>query len=208
MNLTTSLKKSLFTALSLLLLFSSSASALTVEQAFQMLSRVPADYRIGGTVCEQLARYRFAYKFPPETHRIDVGIVYTNSHGNTLGELDVVVFDRNTGRAVLIGEVKCWKNLKSAMKKAKLQLARFRSYVADKRPIHMYNSTNPDLRYNKKQFKSAPKLVYISQEGGQASGFQVSIGLPHAEVLQLQKMLLSCQKSGKCPRPRQYRQYR
>jgi len=180
---------------------SQQSQALTVEEAFKLLARIPADYRVGGTVCEQLARVRMAYKYPAQQYKVETGIIYTNSNGHTLGELDVVVFHRQSKRAIIVGEVKCWRNLKSAMKKARIQLQRFHSWLKANKQIHMYKSDNPQLRYHKKQFQSEHRILYFSQNGGEASGFNVSVGIQHSDIPQLQKLLIKCQNAGKCPRP-------
>lgn len=184
---------------------SNKAAALDVESAFNVLGKVPADFFDFGSVCEQLARLQLYTKYNSNEYRVDSGIVYTNSHGSTIGELDVVVFHKQTGHAVVVGEVKCWRDLGSAMKKAKRQLARFADTLKTGRPIHMYNDDNQNIRYQSNQFKNHPmRSIYISQNGGEQYGFHMSIGLSHEEVQQVRTLLLRCQKAGKCARPRHY----
>lgn len=66
--------------------------------------------------------------YPQEDYFITGGITYFGRSGSqTLGELDIVVFDRDTCKVVSIGEAKLTKS----SSKARRQLARFRQFIED-----------------------------------------------------------------------------
>jgi hypothetical protein len=177
---------------------SNSAHALDVQTAFKLLSKVPADFYDFGSVCEQLAKLQMYSKFSAKDYHVESGIVYTNSHGSVLGELDIVVFHRHNLKAVVVGEVKCWRKLGSAMKKARKQLARFANALKHNSKIHLYHDVSHKKYYKNQFLNQKMRSIYISQNGGEEFGFNMTIGLDHEQVKVVRSMLLKCQKSRKC----------
>ena len=81
-----------------------------LQAIFQKLQRVPRDYRVFGTVCDEAARVMLAEKYPAPTYTIETNIEYADK-SRVVGELDVVVLDHSNSEALLIAEVKCWSGL-------------------------------------------------------------------------------------------------
>lgn len=186
-------------AIVVFLLFSNAALAnLTEEDYFDELSRIPANYKVFGTVCEEMARIDLEKEFPKDFYDIRVGIQYRDN-SRTIGELDIIVFRRSDEEAVLIGEVKCWRNLKGALKKANRQLNRFQDNCGRGGQI---NYVDREFEYHWSQFDEVQRYWKISQLGGRKEGFDRVLTLDLEAIKRLHGRLLSCQSNGQCARPR------
>lgn len=88
-----------------------------------------------GVVLEILSRYylqQYTGRFPSERYNVGGGVSYRKKlNQNTVGELDILVWDRKTCKVVLVGESKAAvrRTMKKALKKAKHQLQRFRNFL-------------------------------------------------------------------------------
>ena len=109
------------TILMSLLSFSFARSENSLEEDFNKLKNIPANYQSFGSICEQVARLRLQEKFDKKKYDFLIGLEYKNSQ-RTLGEVDLLVVSKKNQKVFVVGEVKCWKNLKAAMVKAKKQL--------------------------------------------------------------------------------------
>lgn len=114
----------------------------------------------------------------------------------TIGELDVVIFDKNTGKVEAVAEVKCWKSFQGALKKAKEQRMRFLTHL--NRDITLTDTF--DHKYSKEAFNNIQKYFSISQYGGVNQGFDFELSLDFSELMELRKQLLDCRVEGRCPR--------
>ena len=163
-------------ALALVFLCATSASAMCerAERDLTVLRTVKRDYKVFGTVCEEVARLRLADQYRSDRYDIETGIEY-KSNGRTIGELDVVVFDRRTSEAIVIAEVKCWTNMSSGHKKAMDQLSRFQRSVND-RIIDEMRNLSTGKRYKYTQFDEDIKFITASQAGGESAGFEMTLG--------------------------------
>jgi Holliday junction resolvase-like predicted endonuclease len=170
----------------------------SIEEDFQKLKNIPADYRSFGAVCEQVARLRLKKKYLPPLYKILVGLEYRNSR-RTLGELDIVVYSEIGQRVFLTAEVKCWKNLKAALSKARKQLKRFYFYRRGQEKIFFYPKEKTAFRFQKSHFSHSQEMI-ISQKSKEVSSFDLDLGLTIRELQSLRKRLLYCQKRGFCPR--------
>jgi hypothetical protein len=194
-------------ALSLALLLSALLSPLGAlaqlsdpAEAFERLRDSGVDYEVTGVVCEQVARLELEREYPPPQYRVRTGIVYASPQ-RVLGELDVVVFRASDRKAVLVAEVKCWTNLKGARRKAVDQRQRFEAAIASGMSLEFYPASQPDVRLRREQFEQVQRMMSISQEGGEAAGFDRSLELTLKELMQVRKRLISCQRAGQCRRP-------
>jgi hypothetical protein len=169
-----------------------------LEQAFERLKDSGADYRPEGAVCEQVARLDLERDFPSPAYEVTTGIEYANSR-QVLGELDVVVFDSRSGKVILISEVKCWQNLKSARRKAREQQERFQKHVASGVSLQFHSDKKDS--YDDDQFRSSPRFITISQAGGEQAGFEQTLDFGLDEMKTLRQRLLECQSQGACRRP-------
>ena len=181
----------------LVLAFASPAQADRVDDWFHELKHDGVDYTVFGTICEHLAVKQLQAEYPADEYRVTSGIVYKDS-GRTLGELDVIVFRRSDDEAVVIAEVKCWRNLSSARRKANEQLSRFTGHMARQTPIQMHDVDDRSVAYEPCQFDEQPETLKISQKGGEQYGFDRALDLTLPQVKDLRIRLMSCQSRGDC----------
>lgn len=170
-------------------------NAKRIDEYFELLSYEKIDFEPVGTVCERVAIREVEPIYPSTNYEIKNGIQY-DEHKTTIGELDVVVFDKTTGKVEAIAEVKCWRSFKGALKKAKEQRMRFLTYLNKNIVI----TDKDEKRYSKDVFKSIQKYFSISQDGGVNQGFDFELSLDFKELMELRKRLLDCKAEGRCPR--------
>ena len=174
----------------------SSAQADLLSLFHQLKNNRDVNYEVIGAVCEQVAALQLKEEYG-KNYDVTVGIRYFNNQ-RTIGELDVVVMRRNDGEAVLVGEVKCWRDLNSARHKAVTQLQRFRSHAENKKSQFDMYSDGTHQYYKKSQFDEHPTYIGIAQNGARKAGFEKSLGYSLEEMMRLRKMLLDCHKRGHC----------
>jgi hypothetical protein len=178
-----------------LVLLSLSANAAPLKDLFEQLRDSGLNYEVVGTVCEQVSRLELQKVYPQSDYEIVNGIEYGDVN-RTIGELDVVVFKKSTKKAILVGEVKCWKNLQSAITKARDQRLRFQKSLSKDISLHDYQSD-----YDKSQFSNVQKYVAIAPKGAKAAGFEMDMENSLSELMKLREMLMSCQHQGECAAP-------
>jgi len=172
-----------------------------MEPVFQQLKSTSEKYQIKGTVCEQVARLELEQQYPAEEYSVENGIAYTRN-GETLGELDVVVFRKSDHKAVLIGEVKCCQDLHRARDKAQSQREKFNYYIRKAgRGIDFYRTANHAVHFSVAQFEHLPPFILISQSEGRGNGFDLALPYSLNELMELRGMLLQCQSVGECSTP-------
>lgn len=85
------------------------------------------DFVVEGDVLEAITIIEMQKNYSPDEFFVTGGISYNNSKGTqTVGELDVVVYERATCKVVSVGEAKLTKG----STKARKQLARFRRFLS------------------------------------------------------------------------------
>lgn len=166
-----------------------------IDEYFELLSYEKTDFEPVGAVCERVAVREVEPLFPSSHYEIKNGIQY-DENKTTIGELDVVVFDKSTGKVEAIAEVKCWKSFQGALKKAKEQRMRFLTYLNK----NIIITDKDSKRYSKDVFKNIQKYFSISQDGGVNQGFDFELSLDLKELMELRKRLLDCRAEGRCPR--------
>lgn len=180
-------------------LFSSFVWAGDIDAAFESIKNSGANFEPDGAVCEQLERVRLKALYPENQYVITGGIEYSLG-GNTVGELDAVILDRNTNKVVLMEEVKCWKDLENALVKATGQRDRFLWNLA-KSPRSIIFKSYDGRTYSVDQFQGEIPFKFVSQAGGISKGFDVELDLNLREMGQLRMMVLKCQQNGQCAKP-------
>ncbi len=150
----------------------------------------PAQYQVTGTICEQVAKKQLESYFSDPEYTIQTGITYQRN-GKTLGELDLVVFRNSDHQAILVGEVKCRRNLVRARRKAKQQLKRFAYAIESKTPMEIFDPDHPEARYHFSQFENIKSWITISQKGGKRAGFDWALDLTLHQLLKLRRKLLT-----------------
>ena len=166
---------------------------------FEALRKTPTNYEVFGTICEEVARLRFAEQYPEANFKILSGIEYTDKE-RVLGELDVVIFNQSDDEVILVAEVKCWNDFGKALNKAHEQISRFETALAKNRVHDMYLIDNKKVHFRTSQFDEHPDFLTVSYEGGENAGFDKSIGLTLQDVKELRDELIKCQSRGDCPR--------
>jgi hypothetical protein len=189
--------KSLFFGL-FVSLFASLSYAIPVESYVDQLKNIPISYEASGTICEQVARLEVMKQYPDNQFETVTGIAYGDSQ-RTIGELDVIVFNRTTNMVVIIAEVKCWKDLAAAHTKALAQRTRFLNSMRSSKAFKLFS---PTQAYSKQQFM-APDLQFItiSQAGGLDYGFTYALEHSLNELMSLRTLMLRCQSDNLCARP-------
>ena len=184
--------RALLLTLSASLILSLNAFAAPLPELLEELRDSGVNYEIVGTVCEQVARIELYKTYPASEYEIVNGIEY-GDNTRTIGELDVVVFKKSTKQAVLVGEVKCWKDLSAARQKAMDQRQRFIKSLGKNIELH-----TEDASFNKSQFKGVQKFVAIAPQGSKAAGFELEMENSLHELMELRRMMLQCQNDGQC----------
>ncbi len=191
-----------FTLSLLVALFSFNLSAGNIDADFQKLKNNGEKYSVIGVVCEQVAKLRMQEKYPAPQYDVYTGIEYFDAR-RTIGELDVTVVSNETNppTAVVVSEVKCWKNLDNARVKALDQRKRFQEWMASKKPVRIQMNNGPRLSFTKSQFANVKEYLAISQSGGEASGFEMTLDYTLSELMSLRQRILECQDKGACKAP-------
>ncbi len=166
-----------------------------LDEYFEVLSYEKTDFEPVGAVCERVALREVESQYPSVNYNIINSIQY-DEHDITVGELDLVIFNRSTGKAEAVAEVKCWRSFKSALKKAKEQRMRFQLHLNR----NIIITDKEAKRYSKDLFKNVQRYFSISQQGGENQGFDFELSLDLDELMLLRKKLLECKDQGRCPR--------
>lgn len=182
-------------------LFSVSSFA-GLQEDFAALKNSGTDFTVIGVICEQVAKLELEETYPSTKYTVETGIQYGDGR-RAFGELDVIVFEKATGRAVLVGEVKCWKDLNGALRKASKQRQRFLSYINSNAKLVFMNTTNY-RNYDQDQFEGIRQFVSIAQKGAESAGFTDELPYSLEELMGLRQRLMDCQHAHECKRPVKY----
>lgn len=181
-----------------LVLLTTAFGARSEEEYFHELAKVPTSYVVFGTVCEQMARLDLQEEFPSREYDIQVGIEY-HDRSRTIGELDVIVFRKSDAEAIFVAEVKCWRDLNGARKKADDQLNRFRVQRERESEIEFRSHDGMTNYFDWTQFDEEISYEAISQAGGKAAGFDRVLRLDLEAIKRLHRRLVQCQENRNCP---------
>lgn len=163
----------------------------------EKLRNEPVDYLSDGMICEQVARLEMEEEYSKDSYQVEVGLNY-GRRSQVIGELDIVIFDRRTREAVLVGEVKCWNEPGQARAKGNSQRARFFEFLYDIPDLQIWRNQE---RFPNRYFSSLRDFVLIGPAGSRALGFDREMRLDLAQLRQLRVAMLECQKTGYCRRP-------
>ncbi len=171
-----------------------------LAEDFEKIKDNGRDFEPTGAICEEIAQLRFAEKYPAPDYEVVTGIQYSDEDG-TVGELDLIVFNKEK-IAEVIGEVKCWTNAKSGLKKAEDQRKRFQKNVNSPKALQFKWLNDPTRKLTKTQFNKAKKFVFIAQSGTIAEGYDYELPYTLRELMHLRTDLLNCQAQGNCKKPK------
>lgn len=165
---------------------------------FEQIKNYPRDYEDTGSICEEIARLKFEKIYNSSNYKVEVGIAYGDSQ-RTIGELDIVVFDRSASQVVHVAEVKCWKDLNGGLDKAKDQRQRFLLNLNGKKQIYM-QSTSTHEEFDIRQFQGLTTFTSVGQKGAKLKGYDDELEYDLKELHSMRMDMLRCQDSGQCPK--------
>ncbi|MNJ92626.1 hypothetical protein D3C87_103000 [compost metagenome] len=171
----------------------------TWSEDFAALKDIPRSYEDAGAICEEVARLDFKKDYPAPQYDVAVGIAYGDGQ-RTIGELDVIVFDNNTHKAVRVAEVKCWKNMSGGLNKALDQRARFLKNIRSGKKI-VLESTSSHKVYDQEAFEYVEDFITVGQKGSLKEGYDQELNYTLKELHQYSVEMIRCQNQGQCARP-------
>ena len=174
------------------------ALGMDLNEAFDRLKTIPEDYSSFGTICDRVGKLELEEFFPAYEYEILIGVEY-RYNSRILGELDLVVFRRSDGEAIMITEVKCSSSFKRALEKAHGQLQRFVSAISSGKDIKIYLKKDRSRVFRIDQFDENPEILTMSQKYGTRAGFDLEIGLSLEQARDLRDRLVRCQFKKQCP---------
>jgi len=196
------MKAALSAVLALLIYFPVQAG---LHDEFLALKDSGKDYRVIGTVCEEVARLQLAKIYRAPAYTVVTGIAYGNQD-RTIGELDVIVFENRTGEAIKVAEVKCWRNMSAGLHKALDQRNRFLRTIKSPQRL-FFRSTTTNEYFDQSQFDSIEEFFSIAQRGATRYGYDHELQYSLEELMTLRSMLIACQDRGECARRMFYEYY-
>jgi len=188
--------KSLFT---LFVLFVSFSAHATWEEDFAQLKNIPRSYEDSGSICEEVGRLEMQKEFPAPQYSVIVGIAY-GDEARVIGELDLVIFDNNLQKVIKIGEVKCWKDVRGGLEKAREQRARFLKAIRSNRSLRFF-STSTKEAFPQEKFEYVQEFFSMAQKGSVAQGFDRELEYTLKEMHDYRYEMIRCQNQGRCVRP-------
>lgn len=175
------------------------AGTASVNQAYERLKNIGVDLQPTGTICEYLAKETLEKKYSPEQFRVVIGVQYGETT-DAMGELDLTVVDLEYDEVVYVGEVKCWKDPRAGLKKAKEQLARFKGAQHSSR-VNWMKILAPgysDLQITSRHYDSNFETGYVAQKGSRKSGYTSELDFTLSEAMEIRARIRACQSSGEC----------
>jgi hypothetical protein len=171
-----------------------------IRRHFAYLQNSAVDYAVVGAVCEQVTKVLMQRQYPQPVFSVYTGVAYSRPNGSTIGELDVVVVRNADQKALLVGEVKCWKNLPAARRKAMDQRQRIMSTLKQGANVELKCLDNT-CKFNTRNFDQVQRFISISQDGGRQHGFDIDLPYSLDQLMGLRTALMKCQASGQCMKP-------
>lgn len=181
------------------LMLSASLAFASWEEDFELLKKIPRSYEDSGSICEEVARLQMQREYPKPQYDVVVGIAYGDVQ-HVIGELDVVIFDNNIQKVIKIGEVKCWKDVRGGLQKAREQRARFLKAVRQPKTTRFF-STSTKENFSAEKFQYVNEFFSMAQKGSVAQGFDREIEYTLQEMHNHRYEMIRCQNQGQCVRP-------
>lgn len=148
------------------------------------------NYRAIGSILEALVRAKLATSLDPEKFEVKGGIQYADSSGQTLGELDLVIFHKETQDVLVIGEIKLSNNLARAEQRARNQLFRFQQHIANEAIARIWKGNQ---QWQPQQFENITQYWLCGPLGAVEAGWDIEADLTREEGDLLQQMWLETQ---------------
>ena len=164
--------------------------AALLEGYFARIRDLEFDYGKVGSVLEALAFLELQQIFPETDYEILAGLQYQDFSDRTAGELDLVVWEKESRRAVRIYEVKLSINLGRARKLALAQLERFKAHIKEKNISQFIYNRDRYRAFRVSQFEEIVAYGVIANQGAREEGFDIEIDLTREEADGLQELLI------------------
>jgi hypothetical protein len=148
------------------------------------------DFGKEGSVMEALAFAACAQKFPEPRFEILPNLEYQGAGSRTLGELDLVVLDREKARVVLVVEVKLKSSFLKSDRRARDQLYRFQSHLNEGRITRFLYNRDRKRDLPVALFKENEAYARVGNQGALAGGFEYEIDLTREEADDLRDRIL------------------
>ena len=185
---------------SIVALFVSIQGFAGLGEDFRDLKDSAVNYEVVGAVCEEVTRLRFQEEFPVTRFGVVTGVEYGDGN-RTIGELDVVVFEKGSQKVVRVAEVKCWKNTEGAIAKARNQRQRFIRTIRSGGNVH-FRSLHNSVQFRKENFQNTADFMAVAQKGSTLSGFDRELSYELNELMKLRQMMIECQNKRQCAAPK------
>lgn len=168
------------------------------EDDFDAVQRRRPNLESKGAICEELAVLQLKKEYPH--NEVYSGIVYGDRHG-AVGELDLVVLDRNGSKAIMIGEVKCWKDFREGLSKAREQRKRFFKTMSSSAPVEFFYLKDRSLKFTKNDFDSVTEFISVGPKGAKSLGYDIELDYSLEEIMDMRVEIMRCQHRGHCLSP-------
>lgn len=178
------------------LFFALNSFAATWAEDFESLKSIPRSYEDSGAICEEIARLDVQKIYLAPQFEVLTGISYGDTQ-RVIGELDIIVFDKNINKVVHIAEVKCWKDMRGGLDKALDQRHRFLKAIRSAKVL-VFKSTSSDATYPQEQFEDVSDFTTLGQKGTVAAGYDQELSYTLQELHKHRADMLSCQSKGIC----------
>lgn len=166
------------------------------NEDFEVLKTRPRSYEDSGAICEELAKIQFEKKYDTSKYNVEVGIAYGDTD-RTIGELDIVVFEKSPLKVVHVAEVKCWKDARAGLEKAKDQRKRFLTNVNRDKVLY-FESTSTQKDYSQQLFEGPMTFSTIGQKGTVQHGYDDELEYDLRALHEYRMDMLECQDRGEC----------
>lgn len=165
-----------------------------IDEVFHQLKSNQRSYEDKGAICEEVAKVLLQKDFPAPRFKVEVGIAYGDLD-KTIGELDEVIIDTTTNKAVQVIEVKCWTDLNAGREKALDQRARFLKNIRSAKEL-FFSSTSTQDEFPQEMFEGLTDFRSIGQKGATAAGYDLEFPFTMKELMDLRVRLIRCQSWG------------
>lgn len=189
--------RAFFSCVFLIFIFSTEGWAGYLED-FEAIKNNARNLEDKGAICEEVALYKLQQLYP-DSFAVS-GIAYSDKNGS-IGELDVILFDKSSKKAFMIAEVKCWKDAKEGLRKARDQRSRFFDVLGSTKEIHFHYHRDRSLSFTKQNFRGVENFISIGQKGTKANGYDLELDYTLDELMKMRTEIMRCQYQGACAQP-------
>lgn len=147
-----------------------------------------------GAVLEALAKIQFDATLNPEEFQTLCNLTYHDATGKTVGELDVVIWNRRENRAEVVYEAAVSDELQRKAMPSRNQLKRFEAAIKKHEVIKVLNPHDDRWTCDPAQFERA-RIEILGNQGAIAAGFDVEIDITRSEADFLQRKILNWRKA-------------